>query len=118
MEPQCPFLLSLVRHFLAPRAALLAEGSAFTVVSRLDGAKLRVNSQDAVALLAKTIGGQWGPTELEERYEHFEKALDSTTQKHNDSHDSFIPRLEGHFAELFARGTRLEEVPAYVLLRQ
>ena len=105
-------------HLLAPRAALLVEGSAFTLVSRLDGTKLRVNSQDGVALLVKTIGGQWGSTELEERYEHFEKALYSTTQKHDESNDSFISRLEGHFAELFARSTKLEEVQAYVLLRQ
>ena len=54
---------------LAPRAALQAEGSAFTLVSRLDGSKLRVKSLDGVTLLVETLGGQWGSTELEERYE-------------------------------------------------
>ena len=105
-------------HLLAPRAALLVEGSAFTLVSRLDGAKLRVNSQDGVALLVKTIGGQWGSTELEERFEHFERALYTTVQKQDESNDSFISRMENHFSELIARGTTMEEVQAYVLLRQ
>ena len=54
---------------LAPRAALQVEGSAFTLVSRLDGSKLRVKSLDGVTLLVETLGGQWGSTELEERYE-------------------------------------------------
>ena len=105
-------------HLLAPRAALLAEGSAFTLVSRLDGAKLRVNSQDGVALLVKTIGGQWGSTELEERFEYFEKALYGTTQKNDEANDSYISRMEGFFSELISRGTTMEEVQAYVLLRQ
>lgn len=62
-------------HLLAPRAALQVEGTAFTLVSRLDGAKLRVSTPDGVALLVKAVGGQWGSTELEERFEYFEKAL-------------------------------------------
>ena len=47
---------------LAPRAALQVEGSAFTAVSRLDGAKLRVKTLDGVSLLVETLGGQWGST--------------------------------------------------------
>lgn len=105
-------------HLLAPRAAMMVEGSAFSLVSRLDGEKLKTNSTAGVALLVKTIGGQWGATDLEERYEYFEKALYGTTQKHDESNDSFISRMESHFSELIARHTSLEEVQAYVLLRQ
>ena len=53
---------------LAPRAALLVEGSAFKKVARLDPEKLRVKSTSGIALLVDAIGGSWGSTELEERY--------------------------------------------------
>ena len=46
---------------LAPRAALLVEGTAFRKVARLDPAKLRVNDTSGVALLVSAIGGSWGP---------------------------------------------------------
>ena len=103
---------------LAPRAALLVEGTAFKKVARLDAAKLRVNDQSGIALLVDAIGGSWGATELEERYEFFEKALYGTVQRSDESHDSFLSRMEASFVELLNRGTKLEEVQAYVLLRQ
>ena len=103
---------------LAPRAALQVEGSASTLVSRLDGAKLRVKSLDGVSLLVETLGGQWGSTQVEELYEYFEKAIYATTQRHDESNDSFVSRMESFFTELIARKTTLEEIQAYVLLRQ
>ena len=102
---------------LAPRAALLVEGTAFRK-ARLDASKLKVKSQAGVAALVEAIGGSWGATELEERYEHFEKALYGTVQRHDESHDSFLARMENNFIELLSRNTKLEEVQAYVLLRQ
>ena len=103
---------------LAPRAALLVEGTAFRKVARLDPEKLRVNDKSGVALLVDAIGGSWGATELEERYEYFEKALYGTVQRADESHDSYLSRMESNFIELLSRGTKLEEVQAYVLLRQ
>ena len=103
---------------LAPRAALLVEGTAFRKVARLDPMKLRVNDTSGVALLVSAIGGSWGATELEERYEYFEKALYGTVQRQDESHDSFLARMESNFVELLSRETKLEEVQAYVLLRQ
>ena len=103
---------------LAPRAALLVEGTAIRKVARLDAAKLKVKSQAGVAALVEAIGGSWGATELEERYEYFEKALYGTLQRHDESHDSFLARMENNFIELLSRNTKLEEVQAYVLLRQ
>jgi hypothetical protein len=103
---------------LAPRAALLVEGTAFRKVARLDPEKLRVNDKSGVALLVDAIGGSWGATELEERYEYFEKALYGTVQRADESHDSYLSRMESNFIELLSRGAKLEEVQAYVLLRQ
>ncbi len=99
---------------LAPRAALLVEGTAFKKVARLDPAKLRVNDQSGVALLVDAIGGSWGSTDFEEKYEYFERALYGTTQRSDESHDSYLARMEANFVELVNRGTKLEEVQAYM----
>ena len=103
---------------LAPRAALLVERTAFRKVARLDPNKLKVKNLSGVALLVEAIGGSWGSTEIEERYEFFEKALYGTTQRSDESHDSYLARMENNFIELINRNTTLEEVQAYVLLRQ
>ena len=79
---------------------------------------VKVANQSGIALLVDAIGGSWGSTELEERYEHFERALYGTVQRQDESHDSFLSRMESSFVELLTRGTTLEEVQAYVLLRQ
>ena len=105
-------------ELLAPRAALHIEGTAFKKVSKLDPNKLKVKDVSGIALLVNTIGGSWGSTELEERYEFFEKALYGTVQKADESHDSYLSRMENNFTELISRNTKLEEVQAYVLLRQ
>ena len=57
---------------LAPRACMLCEGTAFAKVVRLDPEKLRVNSIDGVKLVVKTLGGVWGQSKLEKKYERFE----------------------------------------------
>lgn len=103
---------------LAPRAALLIEGTAFRKIARISPSKLKVKSTDGIATLVEAIGGSWGSTGLEERYEYFEKSLYGTTQRSDESHDSFLSRMEANFMELLARNTMLEEVQAYVLLRQ
>ena len=103
---------------LAPRAALMVEGSAFKMISRISPAKLKVNDVSGVAAIVEAIGSSWGSTELEERYEYFEKALYGTVQKMDESHDSYLSRMESNFVELISRNTTLEEVRAYILLRQ
>lgn len=103
---------------LAPRAALLVEGTAFQKVARISADKLKVKSTAGVEALVSAIGGSWGNTELEDRYEHFEKALYGTVQRTDESHDSFLSRMDVSFEELISRKTTLEEVRAYVLLKQ
>ena len=49
---------------LAPRAALLVEGTAFKKIARIPPAKLKVKSTDGVAAVVEAIGGSWGSTEL------------------------------------------------------
>ena len=105
-------------ELLAPRAALMVEGSAFAAISKLDPSKLKVKSLDGVKTLVKAIGGSWGATDFEECFGFFERALYGTIQKQDESNDSFIARMENVFSELLSRKTSLEEIQAYVLLRQ
>ena len=93
---------------LAPRAALSVEGTAFKKIARIPPQKLKVKSTDGIAAIVEAIGGSWGSTELEERYEFFEKSLYGTVQRNDESHDSFLSRMEANFVELIARDTTLE----------
>lgn len=80
--------------------------------------KLKAQDTTGVQLLVTTIGGKWGATDFEEKFEFFERSLYGTIQKADESHDSFLSRFEANFTELLQRKTTLEEVQAYVLLRQ
>ncbi|OLP95093.1 hypothetical protein AK812_SmicGene22813 [Symbiodinium microadriaticum] len=103
---------------LAPRVALLCEGSAFKKIARLDAAKLKVADTTGVELIVKTLGGAWGQTILEEKYEQFEKAIFGTVQRSDETHDSYLARHDIHFEELLAQNITFEELRSYVLLRQ
>ena len=91
---------------LAPRAALLCEGTAFKKVARIPPEKLKTTDEASVKLLVSTLGGSWGRTELEERYEFFERAIFGTVQKADESNDSYLSRHDVNFEELIAKGRR------------
>ena len=101
---------------LGPRAALAVEGVAFQKISRLDPAKLR--EPDGVSYLVKALGGQWGKLDAEDKYDLFERALYQVSQKQDESHDSYLARHDAAFEDLLNRKVSLEEVRAYVLMRQ
>lgn len=111
-------LASITPRTTCPTGSFVGGGQCFKKVSKLDPEKLRVKSISGIALLVDAIGGSWGSTELEERYEFFEKSLYGTIQRSDESHDSYLARFEANFTELISRETKLEEVQAYVLLRQ
>eukprot|EP00435_Cladocopium_sp_Y103_P031951 s274_g8.t1 len=102
---------------LAPRAAMLCEGSAFKKIMRLDVAKLKVNSVDGVKLLVTSLGGIWGKSKFEEKFERFERALYSTSQRADETHESYLARHDYQFEELLQLGVGFAEMRAYVLLR-
>eukprot|EP00435_Cladocopium_sp_Y103_P018028 s3531_g4.t1 len=101
---------------LGPRAALQVEGVGFQKISRLDPEKLR--SSEGVAYLVGALGGQWGKLDVEDKLELFERALYLVHQKGDESHDSYLARHDAAFEDLLARKVSLEEVRAYILLRQ
>eukprot|EP00435_Cladocopium_sp_Y103_P052633 s419_g16.t1 len=101
---------------LGPRAALLVEGIAFQKVSRLDPAKLK--EPEGVTYLVHALGGQWGRLDAEETLNLFEKALYMVSQKPDETHDSYLARHDAAFEDLINKKVSIEEVRAYVLLRQ
>ena len=104
-------------NLLAPRAALNCHSSAFQKVVRLDPSKLKVNTDAGVKLLVETLGGVWGQSTLENRFERFERAIFSTTQRHDETHESYLARHEVQFEDLLSQGVTLTDVRAYILLR-
>ena len=102
---------------LAPRAAMACEGSAFQKVIRIPTEKLKVQSDAGVKLLVQTLGGVSGKTTLETLYERFERALYTTVQKSDETHESYMARHEVQFEDLLTQGAKLEDIRAYVLLR-
>ena len=105
---------------LAPRAALLTEGTAFNKVTNLAPEKLTVNSKEGIKTLVEVLGGSWGKTDEEDKFSKFERAIYGTSQRADETHESFIARAEITFDEMVngGSGTTLREVQAYVLLRQ
>ena len=102
---------------LAPRAAMLCEGGAFKRLMRIDAKKLKVNSLDGIKLLVTTLGGVWGKAKHEKKFERFERAIYSTTQRPDETHESYLARHDFQFEELAALNVTLDEMRAYCLLR-
>eukprot|EP00435_Cladocopium_sp_Y103_P023764 s606_g5.t1 len=102
---------------LAPRAAMLCEGSSFKRVMRIDPSKLKVNSEDGVKLLVQTLGGIWGRSTLEDKFERFERAIYTTVQRADETHESYLARHDFQFEELLQMNVGFKEMRAYILIR-
>ena len=66
----------------------------------------------------EALGGEWGRLQSEEKFDLFEKALFLTVQKGDESNDSYLARHDAAFEELISQKVQLEDVRAYILLRQ
>ena len=102
---------------LAPRACLLCEGTTFSKVVRIDPEKLKTPTVDGIKLVVKTLGGVWGQSKLERKYERFEKAIFGTVQKSDETNASYLARHEVQYEELINMGASLEEMRTYILIR-
>ena len=102
---------------LAPRAALQCEGSALQKLIRLDTERLKTQDDKGVRLIVQTLGGVWGKTLLEDKYEKFEKALFGTSQRQDESNESYLARHEILFQDLLGQNVTLTDVRSYILLR-
>ena len=102
---------------LAPRAALQCDAVSFKKVSKIDPERLK--SKEGCDALLTALGVQWGRFQNEDRYLKFERALFLTTQKPDESNDSYIARHEASFEEILQKdkSVSLEEIRAYVMIR-
>ena len=57
-----------------------------------------------------------GQSKLETKYERFEKAI-GTVQKPDETHKSYLARHEVQYEQLMNMGATLEEMRAYILIR-
>ena len=102
---------------LLPEHASCAKELLFPRWLRLDATKLKVQSTEGIKLVVKTLGGVWGQSKLETKYERFEKAIFGTVQKPDETHKSYLARHEVQYEELINMGAGLEEMRAYILIR-
>ena len=102
---------------LAPRAALLCKGSAFQRIMRIAPEKLKVGSDAGVKLIVQTLGGVWGKTTLEDKFEKFERAVFGLSQKGDESNESYIARHDVIYEDLITQGVSFSDLRAYLLLR-
>ena len=100
---------------LAPRACLLCEGTAFSKVVRLDAEKLKTQDINGVKLLVETLGGVWGQSKLENKYERFERAIFGTVQKADETNTSYLARHEVQYEELTNMGPRRIPGPKHTM---
>ena len=87
-------------------------------MSRISPEKLKSADHMGIKAIVEALGRAWGQTILEQKYEHFERAIYTTQQKSDETNDSYIARHDVHFEELLLQNTSFEELRSYVLLRQ
>ena len=102
------------RSMLAPRLAMLLKGTAWAQVRAMNTEKL-VDPENGVTALLQAIS-TWEEAEEMQLYDKFEKALYRTTQKSDESTQSFVNRMSVAFHEL--GDTAVQDIRAFILLRQ
>ena len=75
------------------------------------------NDPKSMTKLIELLGGQWGRIGLEQQYQDIENALYYTTQKVDESHDSFLARAEVLWSKALARKLSIADLQAFVTLR-
>ena len=103
------------RPMLAPRLAMLCRGTAYHQVRNLKP-ELLTHPENGIKTFLQALSAWEESAELK-TFELFEKAIYRTTQKHDESIQSFVNRLDVAFEEV-GQDTTLKSVIAFVLLKQ
>lgn len=99
---------------LAPRLAMLMKGTAWAQVKLIDPSKL-TDPDNGIKALLQAIS-TWEETEEMQLYDKFEKAMFRTTQRTDETTQSYVNRLSVSFHEL---GTlTVKDIKAFIVLRQ
>ena len=101
---------------LATRLILNCSGSAFKKL-QLHQDQITKNDRKCIAKIVELRGGHWGQIDLEQKYEHAERALFKCQQKSDESADSYLARADIMWTELTNQQLKLEDLQAYITLR-
>jgi hypothetical protein len=102
------------KPMLAPRLAMLMKGTAWAQVRALSTEKL-TDGENGVTVLLQAIS-TWEEAEEMQLYDKFEKALYRTTQRSDETTQSFVNRMSVSFHELGE--TLVQDIRAFIMLRQ
>ena len=101
---------------LITRLILGCKGSAFAKL-QLHQSELLDGTEKSVHRVVELLGGQWGKIPLEQQYQDAEKALFETSQKTDETNDSYLARSDVMWSRLLAQKMSLEDLQAYIMLR-
>ena len=101
---------------LATRLILGCKGTAYQKL-QLHRAECLVNEAKGIRKIVELVGGTWGQVPLEKKFELVEKALYRSSQKSDETGDSYLSRCDVVWTELISKGMTLAEVRAYIVLR-
>ena len=101
---------------LATRLVLNTSGTAFQKL-QLNQSKILVNNKSGIQKIIELLGGAWGQIPLEKKFEAAERAIFRCQQKNDEANDSYLARADVLWQELLSKGTKLEELQAYIILR-
>ncbi|CAL1145947.1 unnamed protein product [Cladocopium goreaui] len=102
------------RAMLAPRLAMMMKGTAWAQVKQLDTEQL-LDPDKGVQVLLTAIS-KWEEAEEMQLYDKFERALYKTTQRSDETTQSFVNRMSVSFHELGS--LTVKDIRAFILLRQ
>jgi hypothetical protein len=75
------------------------------------------NSPKGIQRLVEIVGGTWGQIPLEKKFELAERALYRSSQKADETSDSYLSRCDVTWTELNSKKVDLKELQAYIVLR-
>eukprot|EP00435_Cladocopium_sp_Y103_P002461 s1210_g1.t1 len=101
---------------LATRLILGCKGTAYQKLQLLREEVL-TNSAKGIQRLVEIVGGTWGQIPLEKKFELAERALYRSTQKPDETSDSYLSRCDVTWTELLSKKVDLKELQAYIVLR-
>ena len=101
---------------LATRLILGCKGTAYQKLQLLRSEVL-TNSDKGIRRLVEIVGGTWGQIPLEKKFELAERALFRSSQKSDETSDSYLSRCDVTWTELLSKKVDLNELQAYIALR-
>ena len=101
---------------LATRLVLNTSGTAFQKL-QLNQSQILVNNKSGIRKIIELLGGAWGQIPLEKKFEAAERAIFRCQQRNDEANDSYLARADVLWQELLSKGTKIEELQAYIVLR-